>query len=183
MPAIPLPSGNAIVIEATTTVLLLATLVVAVYTDLRRGRIYNKITFGAAAAGLLLNTMARGAGGALASVEGWLLGAALFVVFFLLGVMGAGDVKLLAAVGALGGPSFVFHAFLFTGLAGGAIAILVLLLRRRVRYALAGVAFQLHNLLFFGQLPRPGDPKSSPLRFPYGTAIAVGSFAAFFVRL
>ena len=169
--------------EAVAGGIMVAILVAAVYTDLRFGRIPNVLTLAGAAAGLLLSLLFGGAGGLLTGLEGWLLGVALFFAFFALGVMGAGDVKLLAAVGALMGPGFVFNAFIFTGLAGGVIAIIVALRRRMVRYTVASVTAQVQSLAYTGFLPRPKDVKSSPLRFPYGLAIAAGSVAALFVRL
>ena len=165
------------------SVLLAGLMVAAVYTDLRFVRIPNGLTLGGAALGLLLNLLFGGLGGALSSAEGWLLGAGLLFVFFALGAMGAGDVKLLAAVGAIEGPAFVFNAFVFMGIAGGAIAILVTLRRRRVRYLAASLATQLQAMIYIGSIVQPKDARSSPLRFPYGLAIAAGSFAALFWRL
>jgi prepilin peptidase CpaA len=171
---------NATLSDLIISALLVAVLAGAVYTDLRWGRIYNKLTFGAAGAGLILNTLAYGFDGLLLSVEGWLLGAGLFIIFFVLGVMGAGDVKLLAAVGALKGPFFVFNAFLFTALAGGLVAIFVMLRRRRAKELLGSMSTQLQYLFFLRQAG-PIDKASS--RFPYGVAIAIGSLVALFLRL
>ena len=183
MPAFGMPATIADMPETVAGVLMVGLLAAAVYTDLRFGRIPNIITLGGAAAGLVLNLLFGGLGGGLTALEGWPLGAALFFAFFAIGVMGAGDVKLLAAVGALMGPSFVFNAFVFTGLAGGVIAVAVMVRRRMVRYTAASVTTQVQTLVYTGWLPRPKDPKSSPLRFPYGLAIAAGSVAALFVRL
>ena len=57
-----------------------------------------------------------------------------------LGATGAGDVKLMAAIGSLVGPVLVVKAFLFTALAGGVLAVVVALRRRRLRETLAGTA-------------------------------------------
>lgn len=176
------PPSITLDVEAATSLLLVAVLAAAVYTDLRWGRIYNKLTLGAAGAGLLLNLLAGGFEGGLHSAGGWLLGAGFFILFFALGAMGAGDVKLLAAVGALKGPSFVFQAFLFTALAGGLIAVLVLVRRRRLGETFARLAWQLHGLVPLVPAGR-SDGASSPLRFPYGVAIALGSCAALFLRI
>ncbi len=174
-----MPEGS----EAAAAVIMVAMVAAAAYIDLRYLRIPNAFTLGGAAVGLLLSLLFRGPDGLVSGLAGWALGAALFFAFFAIGVMGAGDVKLLAAVGALMGPLFVFNAFVFTGLAGGIIAIAVAVRRRLVRYTVASVTTQLQTLVYTGWLPRPKDPKSSPLRFPYGLAIAAGSVAALFVRL
>lgn len=164
--------------EIATSALLVAVALVASYTDLRSRRIYNKLTYGAATAGLALNTVAYGLDGSLSSVKGWLLGAGVLLAFFLLKAMGAGDVKLLAAVGAIKGPAFVLNAFVFTGLAGGLIAIFVLLRQRRMRQALGGMVFELGNLVMFKQLPQRESVGATSLGVPYGPAIALGSLAA-----
>ena len=97
--------------------------------------------------------------------------------------MGAGDVKLLAAVGAIEGPAFVLRAFVLMGLAGGAIAILVTLRRRRMGHLAASVATQLQSLIYTGSIVRPGEGRRPPLRFPYGLAIAVGGVGALLWRM
>ena len=72
----------------------------AVAWDLRSRRIPNALTFGAAAAALVFAATTAGLGGLETSAGGWVTGAALFFPFFALRGMGAGDVKLLAALGA-----------------------------------------------------------------------------------
>ncbi len=181
MPAIPI--GNSTAIELTTSLLLVAVVAVAVYTDLRRGLIYNRLTYSAAIAGLALNTIGYGLDGGLASVKGWLLGAGLFIVFFVLKAMGAGDVKLLAAVGAIKGPLFVLNAFVFTGLAGGVIAVLYIIRRRRVRYFLTSMGLYVHDMVFLRRAPRADEAGGSSFSFPYGLPIAIGSVAALFLSL
>src|SRR4051794_17368678 len=87
--------------------LILTVVAIAVVTDLRHRRIYNVLTFPAMAAGLVLNTAQNGVSGFLLALTGLLLGAALFFIPVAVMGRGAGDLKLLAAVGALGGPVFV----------------------------------------------------------------------------
>ncbi len=169
--------------EIVTGVLLVGLVAMAVSTDLRYGHISNSFTFGASTAGLLLNLLFRGAEGGLSSVGGWLLGVALLFAFFALGAMGSGDVKLLAAVGAIEGPSFVFTAFVFTAIAGGVIAVLVTMKRRRVGYLATTVMTQVQSLVYTGGIVLSKDGQPSPLRFPYGLAIAAGSVAALFWSL
>src|SRR5215210_7805328 len=72
--------------------------------DVRTRRIPNWLTFGAAAAGVVYATFVAGPSGAGTAAAGWLAGVALFFPVFALGGMGAGDVKLLGALGAWLGP-------------------------------------------------------------------------------
>src|SRR4029450_2877695 len=83
---------------------VVALVAVASITDVRTRRIPNLLTFGAAIAALLFHVSTGGASGLITSAGGWMLGAALFFPVFALRGMGAGDVKLLAAVGAWVGP-------------------------------------------------------------------------------
>src|SRR5690242_564869 len=93
--------------------------------DLRTRRIPNVLTFGGTLVALLLHGYMGGLSGVGLSLAGWAVGLALFFPFFALGGLGAGDVKLLAAVGALVGPLPAVWVALFTMIAGGVMAILV----------------------------------------------------------
>ena len=75
-----------------------------------------------------------------ASLAGLALGLALMLPGHLIGATGAGDVKLFAAAGAFVGPTHIFMAFVYTALAGGAIAIVISLSRRRLRQTVGGTA-------------------------------------------
>jgi prepilin peptidase CpaA len=97
----------------------------AVGWDLATRRIPNVLTFGAALAAVLVHGYVDGWSGAGMALVGWVAGAAFFFPFFALGGMGAGDVKLLAAVGAWLGPVAVMWVALFAGIAGGAMALVV----------------------------------------------------------
>ena len=101
----------------------------AAWTDLRTRRIPNWLTVTGALLGILLQLWYRGLQGAVTSIEGAAFGLALFVVLFIAGGMGAGDVKLFSAIGALTGPQSLVLVFVFTGLLGGIAAIAVALWR------------------------------------------------------
>ena len=161
----------------------LATLGVALaacFTDLRSRRIPNVLTFGAAAAALVLHTVLGGWQGAGTASTGYLVGLALFIPFFLLGGMGAGDVKLVAAIGAWLGPMQAVWVVLFASIAGGILAVGVAL-----AHGYLGTAFaNLRNLLWQWALvgPRPVaglDLETSPgPRLAYAVPIFIGTAAA-----
>ncbi len=81
--------------------------------------------------GLFYYTLSQGASGFVFSLSGTLLGIGLLIVPYLMGGMGAGDAKLLGSVGAILGPKGVFIAFLFTAIAGGIYAIILLGMNRK----------------------------------------------------
>jgi prepilin peptidase CpaA len=111
------------------------------------------------------------------SLQGLLLGLTLLIVPYMLGGMGAGDVKALAALGSLVGPGAIFQVFLSASLIGGVFAALY--------YALGGnllqkcspwlTAVKLSLLSRGPRLLRPA-PASESLCFPYAAAIALGFF-------
>src|SRR6266700_502919 len=107
--------------------LLLVSLGYAALTDLRTRRIGNRFILTATAIGLLINVATAGWEGARQSGLGWLVGVGFLLVPFVFGTLGAGDVKLLAAVGAWEGPRFVLLAAVFACVIGGVWAIAYLL--------------------------------------------------------
>src|SRR6185295_14833073 len=106
--------------------------------DIRTRRIPNELT--AAMAGVGVGLAATGVSGVplWASVLGFVVGLVLMMPGHVLGATGAGDVKLMAAVGAIVGPALVISAFLFTAVAGGVLALAVAVRRQRLAATLAG---------------------------------------------
>ena len=108
---------------------------VACVVDLRTRRVPNALTFGAAAVALVARIAGGGASGALDAVFGWSVGVALLLVPYALGGMGAGDVKLLAALGAWLGPGETVWLGVYTNIAAGVIALAVAARHRYLRQA------------------------------------------------
>ena len=104
----------------------------ACWFDVRTRRIPNWLTFPAAALGLVAATLAHGGHGTVSSAAGFLVGLALFFPLFVLKGLGAGDVKLMGALGAWLGTSVIFGVAFYTTLAGGVLA-LALIVQARLR--------------------------------------------------
>lgn len=102
----------------------------ACWFDVRTRRIPNRLTFPAAALGLAVAALVHGGPGIVASATGLLVGLAVFFPLFLLRGLGAGDVKLMSALGAWLGTSLIFGVAFYTALAGGVFGI-ALILRHR----------------------------------------------------
>jgi prepilin peptidase CpaA len=94
--------------------------------DLRRRQISNWIPGSAFVSGLALQTVQHGWRGAGSALLGTLAGAGVFLIFYLLGGMGGGDVKLMAGFGALLGAKRLFEAALWTAGCGGVMALAVI---------------------------------------------------------
>ena len=106
-------------------VVVLAVAVVAAAWDVATRRIPNALTFGAAASAVVVQTYLGGWPGAATALAGCAVGVALFFPVFALGGMGAGDVKLLGAIGAWLGPAAAVWVALYSGIAGGVIGLIV----------------------------------------------------------
>lgn len=102
-----------------------AVVLAAVVTDLKSRRIPNLLTFGAALTAVIVHGYVEGWSGVGMALAGWLVGAAFFFPFFALGGMGAGDVKLMAAVGAWLGPGAIMWVALYSSIAGAVMALVV----------------------------------------------------------
>lgn len=152
-----------------------AGMTIATVVDIRTRRIPNELT--AAMAGVGVGLAATGVSGVplWASVLGFAIGLLLMMPGHVLGATGAGDVKLMAAVGAIVGPALVISAFLFTALAGGVLAIVVAMRRKRLATTLAGTGRLVAGSADTRALLRTAPTTS---RFAYGPAIAVGSIIA-----
>ena len=107
--------------------------IVAAVWDLKSRRIPNFLTFGGALAAILVHGYVEGLSGAGWSVAGWLVGAAFFMPFFALGGMGAGDVKLLAALGAWLGWAMLPTIILLSSVVGALVGISLIVFARRGR--------------------------------------------------
>jgi prepilin peptidase CpaA len=151
---------------------------VAAYTDVTRQKIPNKLTFPAMACGILYHVIFHGYQGLFFSLTGLATGFALLILFYILGGMGAGDVKLMAAVGAVLGAKGVFAAFLFTALYGGIYSLGVILTHRPI---FKGFFKNIFNTVLTFVLIQRYDPidvskdKDKP-RLCYGIVIALGTF-------
>ncbi|HEX3031514.1 MAG TPA: A24 family peptidase [Bacillota bacterium] len=162
--------------------LLWVTILISLYTDVKSRRIYNKVVIPAMVLGLGLNGLEQGWPGLVFSLEGLLVGLGLFLIPFLLGGIGAGDVKLMGAIGAIKGFPFVILTGLGTGVAGGVIALIILIRQGQLLTAIKRLSLSLR--LFLG-----GDKGSSlqtldkteySSSFPYGVAITCGTLMATF---
>src|SRR6202790_1746511 len=117
------------------TLLIVIVGLAGVVEDLTRRRISNWTSGGALIAGLVVHFAQKGWTGALHSLFGAAIGFAVFLIFYLLGGMGGGDVKLMAGFGALLGAGQLLEASLWTAGVGGIMAVGVLgwkALRRQI---------------------------------------------------
>jgi prepilin peptidase CpaA len=154
---------------------------IAAITDLYSSRIPNALVIAGLIAGLSLNTWLNGWSGLAHSLLGFGLAALVYVALFMLRRMAGGDVKLMAAAGAIVGAKDWFTLFILASIAGGVIALGLLLAKNALGTAFSNIMYILKELAHFRapHKSRPDLDVSSPqsLRMPHGVAIAVGAVA------
>jgi len=162
---------------AATHVVALGVASVACLFDLGTRRIPNWLTFGATGAALAYHAVGGGAAGAAQSVGGWAAGVALLLAPYLLGGMGAGDVKLVGALGAWLGPHDTFWLAMYTGMAGAVAAVVVSAGHGYLRQALNNVWLLLAHWRVNGLKPFPELTLATSRgpRLAYAVPILVGT--------
>jgi prepilin peptidase CpaA len=161
-------------------VILLAT--IATLEDLRTRRIPNLVTLPALLLAIVIHLVAGGPSGALTALGAGLLVAAVLLPGWLMGFMGAGDVKLMAAIAAwLGSPGRGLYAVLFSLVAGGILSIVVALRRGILLRTLRSAALLVPRVAA-GALGSGSPPETTGVRIPKALAFLAGSLFALWWR-
>jgi prepilin peptidase CpaA len=163
--------------------LVTVTLIVAAVIDGWKLKVPNWLTFPMVIAGWIASGVFFGWAGLGASLMGTAVGLGLLLPAYAIGGMGAGDVKLLAGVGAWMGAANTLWAFVVSALVGAVIAIGMVLLRRRWRHHQGMFMMILSEIMIFRSPTQlsamAAERKGSMLLLPYGIPIAIGSIAYF----
>jgi prepilin peptidase CpaA len=171
-------------LSLTTAVVLVAALIAAV-TDLTRFKVYNLLTLPLLAAGLIYHAWDGGAAGLAMSAAGMLLGAGVLMVFFLMGGMGAGDVKLMAALGAWLGLPAVFYVFVVSALAAGVYSLVLMAVCGSSREIMVNLQIIWHRVAAVGRSLGSEDRVEREVQrsdrrrrvIPFAAMIAIGVVA------
>jgi prepilin peptidase CpaA len=178
-----LPEVLARFLTQTHVVVLIALLMAAAVIDWRTYRIPNWLTVGGMAFGAAYNTAFPPAGqyGILFALAGLGCGLIVFLPLYALRIMGAGDVKLMAMVGAFVGLPGIFSAVLYTLIVGGAAALGMAIYRRAFRRMASNVIDITQSLMIAAiagyRPPSAMEGRASIGKLPYGISIAVGTIA------
>jgi prepilin peptidase CpaA len=149
-------------------------------TDLRSRRIPNWLTLGAMVTGVCFHAIVPGGSGFAPAAFGLVVGLLVFFPFFALGALGAGDVKLMAALGAWVGAAAVVNVALYGAVAGGVLAVIVAVSRSYLPRALRNLRTLFTHWWLVGIKPLPEltlDKGQGP-RLPYALPIMAGLVVA-----
>ena len=152
--------------------------------DVKSRRIPNFVTMPAFLFGLALHLALGGWRQLLSSLAAGLICAAVFLVFYLAGGMGAGDVKLILAVGCIAGLSHVAYLLVLTALSGGVMAIVWAVARGQLQQTIMNVGELASHHRHAGLQPHPdlNLKNAATLRLPYALAIAGGSILTLYFQ-
>jgi prepilin peptidase CpaA len=153
-------------------------LVVAAVTDVRNGRIPNWLTGSLTVFGMGVQSWQHGWDGFLFSLGGLGMGLACLMFFYIKGGMGAGDVKLLGAIGTILGPSQVVFAFAFAAMLGGLYSLALLSNQGGLRQAWERVFLLLSNLKVTRALPVAGEQNPADPKLRYALVLGLGTVIA-----
>ena len=162
---------------------LCVVLVVAAYIDGKQLRVPNWLTYPLVLSGLVFNTWVNGFSGLGDALLGTAVGLLCLLPLYAVGGMGAGDVKLMAGLGAWLGAVVTFYAFCVSTVVGAVMAVAMVLYKRKFKHHYANF------LMIFVEWMQVRDPrelskmaaerKPSMLLLPYGIPICIGSIAYF----
>lgn len=175
---------QALIIENWHVKLVTVTLIVAAWIDGKELRVPNWITFPMVLTGLIYSTCVGGWGGLQSGLLGMVVGLLTLLPLYAVGGMGAGDVKLMAGIGAWLGPVVTWEAFCVSVVVGAVMAVIMVLYRKswNKHYGnfllIANEWMTVKNPQKLAEIAK--DRKPSMLLLPYGIPICIGSIAYFF---
>lgn len=149
---------------------------IALVTDMRNQRIPNWLTLPAIAAGFVWQGWMWGAEGIALSAIGLASGFIPFFICYVFGALGAGDVKLFAAIGSITGGIFVLHAAIYSVLFAGLIGVGIYMRRKQLLHKIWLLVLEVYSVLagkgLAGYSRKGPSPADGMLRFPFMYAVA-----------
>jgi len=163
-------------------ILLSLIVIPAAVVDIKTRRIPNWLSLSGVVLGIALNAFLFETEGLWFSLKGLGLAFAVYFVLYLIHAMGAGDVKLMAAVGAVAGPGYWLLILILTSVTGALAGLLVIATKGRLRRTFENILVILISFRH-GQLPYKENPEldvrsGEGLRLPHAVMIAFGTLVA-----
>jgi prepilin peptidase CpaA len=158
--------------------LLVAVIGAAAYTDIRYQKIPNKLALAGLGSGIALHVLLYGLTGAGLALIGAVSGFGIMLVLHLFGAIGAGDVKLFAAIGSLGGLWLTLSIITYSLLFAAVIGVGILIKRRQLANGGGRIIRALFGFIFMRQWSALVPSNKEMIRFPFLLAVVPGLAAA-----
>ncbi|WP_249869048.1 A24 family peptidase [Oceanobacillus saliphilus] len=162
-----------------TNLALILILTISVITDLKSRKILNIITLPAIVVALIYHCLTAGFEGFAFSGLGFLVGLGLLFIPFIMGGIGAGDVKLLAAIGAWKGTMFILYTGIYAAIIGGLIALVILIKKKQLGLTIKSMLFSLFFLKGTKGSLQISSNDDQSVSIPYAIPIALGTLLTF----
>jgi len=153
-------------------------LILAAVIDIRESRIPNWLTLPLAGFGMAVHGWHQGLSGLLLSVEGLAVGILCLIFFYIKGGMGAGDVKLLGAIGSVLGPHLVVYVFGFAAILGGMYSLALLSSQGGLRYTWDRIILLLNTLRWSKTVMMADQPDYKDPKLRYALVLGLGTVIA-----
>lgn len=154
--------------------LLIVLMTICLFTDLKSRKIYNHVLLPSLLLALIFQAFTNGWIGLTSSLLGLIVGFVILLIPYMMKGMGAGDVKLMAVIGAIQGPIFILTTAVYMAIIGGAVALLLILFRL-VKSKQWLTLFHRNSLMTYGMKLAVVRNHSSNQTLPYGVAIVGGA--------
>jgi prepilin peptidase CpaA len=161
-------------------VLLFIFLAICVYTDIAKRKVYNFTTFPVIILGIGFNLLYFGLPGLKDSLSGFAVGFIFMFIFYLLGGLGGGDVKFMAAVGAVKGFDFAVMGGFYGAIVGGIGAIIAALLAKRLWIVIKRLFLAIFCFFTFRSLDSLKMTDEKSIYLPYTVFLSVGILIRWF---
>lgn len=163
--------------------LMLTTILIAVYQDIKYKKIKNYLTISIILVGLILSIF-EGIESITDSLFGICLPFFICSLFYILKMLGAGDVKLYCALGSVMGKVWIINCMMLSILFGGALALLIMIFYGILFERLKYLFNYLKNLILMQEIiPYQDFTNSNKATFPYAIAIAFGGVMSFWIHI
>lgn len=162
-------------------IILAVFLGLALFYDARESRIPNYLAVAGLAAGLVFNLTAQGMAGLLFALKGFVIPFIIMLLVYWLGGVGAGDVKLYGAIGAIMGSIFTISSLLYSTICAAIIGIFLVAVKGELLSRVKNLWFSFLCMITLGRVKYIQDLKTSDsFRFPFMYAVIPGTVLAYF---
>ncbi|MCQ4086758.1 prepilin peptidase [Saccharibacillus sp. JS10] len=155
-------------------------LAIAFMTDIRTQKIPNLLNLAFVCSGLIYQGIVHGWDGLLFAAKGGAIGFVVLFVLYVLGAVGAGDVKLFAGIGAWTGTLFAAQTLLYSILFAGAIGLGILIFRREGMVRIKRIFSSIFRVLMLRSFAPLASDRVNHLTFPFMWAVLPGALAGYF---